>query len=78
MSVTHEDVIAVVRKANVVADPNKLRNELKLSEQGIDSLGVFNVLLLIEEQYELKIPDADIDRLSSISEIVDYLNQRLV
>lgn len=77
MRVTREDVIAAVREAKVVSDPEKLRDDIKLADQGIDSLGVFNILLVLGEKYGIEIPDSDVDQLTSINVITDYLNRCL-
>lgn len=77
MKVVREDIIAAVRDAKVVSDPDKLRDEVKLSDQGIDSLGVFNILLVLGEKYGIEIPDSDVDQLTTIAVMVDYLNRRL-
>jgi len=77
MKVMREDVIAAIRDAKVVSDPEKIRDDIKLSDQGIDSLGVFNILLLLGEKYGIEIPDSDVDQLASVVVIVDYLNRRL-
>jgi acyl carrier protein len=77
MKVSREDVVAVVRDAKIVSDPDKLRDDIKLSDQGIDSLAIFDFILQLQEKYNVQIPDADIDQLVSIPAIVDYLNQRL-
>jgi acyl carrier protein len=77
MKVVREDVIAAVRSAKVVTDPDKLRDDVKLVDQGIDSLGIFNIVLLLQERYGIEIPDSDVDQLINIAIIVDYLNRRL-
>jgi acyl carrier protein len=77
MKVMREDVIAAIRDAKVVSDPEKIRDDIKLSDQGIDSLGVFNILLLLGEKYGIEIPDSDVDKLASVVVIVEYLNRRL-
>ena len=77
MNIAREDVVAVIRDANVVSDPDNLRDDLTLADQGVDSLGIFNVILLLQEKYEVEIPDDDVDPLVSIPAIVNYLNQRL-
>ena len=76
MKVTREDVIDAVREAGVVSDPGKVRDEVKLSDQGVDSLGIFNIILVLQEKYEIEISDEDVDKLTNVSEIVDYLNSR--
>ena len=77
MSVVINDILAVIQEAKVVDNPNNLRSDIKLSEQGIDSLGIFNVLFLLDEKYSIEIPDTDIDHLTTIDAIVAYMNKRL-
>jgi acyl carrier protein len=77
MKVVREDVVAVAHDAKIVSDPDKLRDDIKLSDQGIDSLAIFDFILQLQEKYEIEIPDSDIDQLVSIPTIVDYLNRRL-
>lgn len=78
LKVKQEDIIEVIRKAKLIFDPSKLRDDIKLSDQGMDSLDFFNLILLLQEKYAIKIPDSDIDLLSTTSLIVNYLNDRLV
>ncbi|MFT5440709.1 MAG: acyl carrier protein [Alphaproteobacteria bacterium] len=77
MAVVREDVIAAVREADIVSDPDALRDDMPLTDQGVDSLGLFNIILLLQEKYDLEIPDADIDAMDTIQAIIDYLNGRL-
>lgn len=78
MQVTREDIIVAIQQAKVVEAPENLRSDVKLADQGIDSLGMFNVILTLQEKYGIEIPDPDIDRLNSIDELISYLNMRLV
>lgn len=77
MIVTRENVIAMVREAKVISSPDTLRDDMRLSDQGVDSLGVFDLLLRLGEKYGIEIPDADVDKLTTVSAILDYLNRRL-
>ncbi|CCH06367.1 hypothetical protein NH44784_024021 [Achromobacter xylosoxidans NH44784-1996] len=47
-----------------------------MADQGIDSLSLFNILLILEEREGIKIPDEDLDQLISVQSIVQYLNSR--
>ncbi len=77
MPVTRDDVLAAIQEAKAVQDVSKLRDEMKLTDQGVDSLEIFNVLLVISERYNIDIPDEDSDHLNTIKDIVEYLNRRL-
>lgn len=47
------------------------------SDLGADSLDVLELILALEEQLELDLPDEDMKRLKTVQEWMDYLNQRL-
>ncbi len=74
MQVTREDIDAAIQQAKVVNAPNSLRSDIKLTDQGIDSLGMFNVILVLQEKYAIEISDEDIDRLNTIEELIAYFN----
>lgn len=74
MKVTREEVIALAHKAKLGVDPTSLRDDLTLNDQGVDSIGVFSLILLLQEAYKIEIPDEAIDHLTSIPSVVDYLN----
>jgi acyl carrier protein len=74
MHATRDDIIAAIRQAKVIDDPDKLRSDMKLTDQGIDSLGMFSVILAIQEKYGIEIRDEDIGQLNTIDEMIAYLN----
>lgn len=47
------------------------------ADLGADSLDILELILALEEQLELDLPDEDMKRLKTVQEWVDYLNQRM-
>lgn len=43
---------------------------------GADSLDVLELIMGIEEEFELEIPDPDIDRLTTVKDLIDYVSER--
>lgn len=76
--VTQDDIMIIIESAGVTADLDKIRNGDELSEAGVDSLDLANILLAIEEKYDIKIPDEDVNSLATIGNIVSYLHNRKV
>lgn len=74
MKSSYNDIISIISEAKVAIDVKNIKQDIKLTEQGIDSLDIFNIILLIQEKYKIEIPDSDIDKLSSIDNIVNHLN----
>lgn len=78
MKATVENVKEVIAEAEVLGDVSDMVNDMPLREQGIDSLDVVNVYLLLEEKFDIKIPDEDLNQVQTINSIVEYINNKLV
>jgi acyl carrier protein len=77
MKATIENITKIIEKAEVLGDVDKLKNNIPLTEQGIDSLDLVNIYLLLEEKFGIKIPDEDLDQLQTIDSIVEYINSKV-
>ncbi|ACO62419.1 acyl carrier protein 1 [Micromonas commoda] len=66
-------VINVVKNFNKV-DPAKVSPTSSFSaDLGLDSLDTVEVVMAMEEEFAVEIPDADADKITSVSEAVEYL-----
>jgi len=77
MKATVENIKEIIVEAEVLGDINEMKSDIALSEQGIDSLDVVNVYLLIEEKFDVQIPDEDLAQVRTIDSIVEYVNNKL-
>ena len=78
MKATIENVKEVIAEAEVLGDASEMKSDVALSEQGIDSLDVVNIYLMLEEKFNVKIPDEDLSQVTTIDSIVEYINNKLV
>ena len=74
MKIERGDVVSVLRKVKMAKIPTDLRFDVSFADQGIDSLGMFEIILALQEHYALDIPDSDIDALRTVDDLVGYLN----
>lgn len=74
MKVTVEEIISIIEEAESMADIDTLKNNIPLTEQEVDSLDMANILLLLEEKFDVKIPDQDTNQLQSVDDIVTYIS----
>ncbi len=68
-----EKVVAMLsEQLNVAAD--KIKPESKIAEDlGADSLDRVELLMALEDEYGITIPEEDVDNLSTVQDVVDEL-----
>lgn len=68
-------VLSVVKNFDQV-DPTKVSPETKFAEDlGLDSLDVVEVVMAIEDEFAIEIPDTEADAIASIADAVDYISK---
>jgi len=77
MKIKYEDIVASIQKVKSFDEPEKLRTDIKLTDQGLDSLDLFSVILTLQETHNINIPDEDVDTLDTIDALLAYLNGKL-
>lgn len=61
----------VVHEEKVVNDDSHLIDDL-----GADSLDIVELVMAIEEEFEIEIPDKDADQLSTVKDVVEYVTDK--
>ena len=75
---TFEDVKRIlvdrvgVPEENVVNDP-----DATFEDMGLDSLAFVEIQLAIQQEYGFSIPDEDAEKLTTLGQGIEYVNQRL-
>lgn len=68
-----------VRK--IIADTlSKTEAEIKLESSltedlGADSLEIVELAMAMEEEFSIEIPDEDIEKIATVKDIIDYINE---
>ncbi|QFG40161.1 acyl carrier protein [Streptococcus mutans] len=61
----HNEKIEVTVKTNIQED------------LGIDSIALMEFIITLEDEFNLNIPDEDVEDIQTMGELVDYLSRRL-
>ena len=61
----HNEKIEVTVKTNIQED------------LGIDSIALIEFIITLEDEFNLNIPDEDVEDIQTMGELVDYLSRRL-
>ena len=60
------------------ANVEDMTMETKIGEDlGADSLDVVELLMAIEEEFDVEIPDEDIESLKTIGDVVEYIQNKI-
>ncbi len=60
------------------ANIDDMTMETKIGEDlGADSLDVVELLMAIEEEFSVEIPDEDIESLKTIGDVVEYIQNKI-
>jgi acyl carrier protein len=74
MSMTEQDLRRAMRRVFKTMDISAIDANGSLYEVGLDSLDHATLLLAVQEEFGVTIPDEDVDKCHSITAIVDYVN----
>lgn len=71
---TFDDVKAVVvEQLSIDAEAVKLESKI-IEDLGADSLDVVELIMALEEKFEVEIPDGDAEKLIKIEDVVNYID----
>jgi acyl carrier protein len=57
-------------------DAEDITEDSKIMEDlGADSLDVIELVMILEEEFDMEIPDSDIEELSTVGDVVEYIKE---
>ena len=74
MAVFEEIRDVVVEQLNVSPEAVKLESKI-IEDLGADSLDVVELIMALEEKFDIQIPDTEAEKLISIQNVVDYIEK---
>ena len=64
----------IVEQLNV--SPDEVKPEAKFVEDlGADSLDVVEMIMALEEKFEIEIPDSEAEKIQTVQDVVDYIEK---
>lgn len=65
----------IAEQLNVDAEEISLETSFK-EDLGADSLDLFELVMALEEEYSVEIPSEDLEKLTSVGTVVEYLKNK--
>ncbi|KAK7207467.1 acyl carrier protein-like protein [Myxozyma melibiosi] len=67
-------ILEVVKSFDKVTDASKITPEASFAaDLGLDSLDAVEVVMAIEEEFSIEIPDKEADEIKSVGQAIDYI-----
>ncbi|GAB6074342.1 acyl carrier protein [Nautilia lithotrophica] len=64
----------IVEQLNVA--PEEVKPEAKFVEDlGADSLDVVEMIMALEEKFEIEIPDSEAEKIQTVQDVIDYIEK---
>jgi acyl carrier protein len=64
----------IVEQLNVA--PEEVKPEAKFVEDlGADSLDVVEMIMALEEKFEIEIPDSEAEKIETVQDVIDYIEK---
>lgn len=58
-------------------DPEKVKTEASfIDDLGADSLDIVELVMAMEEEFDLEIPDEDAEKLKTVNDVQEYLTKK--
>jgi acyl carrier protein len=59
-------------------DPDKVVSSASFTDDlAADSLDIVELVMALEEEFEIEIPDEDAEKILTVQEVVDYINSHI-
>ena len=76
-----EEILEKVKKIIVeqlgVADTSVTMEASFIDDLGADSLDIVELIMALEEEFDMEIPDSDAEKVVSVGDVVDYIKDHV-
>jgi|SaaInlStandDraft_4_1057021.scaffolds.fasta_scaffold53114_2 acyl carrier protein len=75
MKVITQNIVELILQAGTQANESLINGDADLRGAGCDSLDMMNIVLIVQEKYNIEISDNELDSIQTVNDIVDILNK---
>ena len=67
----------IAEQLSIDVDEIKAESNFK-DDLGADSLDLFELVMSLEEEYDVEIPSEDLEKIATVSDVMEYLKAKVV
>ena len=69
-------IIQIIAEQLGINEDEVIPDAALIDDMGADSLDIVELVMAMEEEFEMEIPDEDAEKIVTVQDIVDYVNKR--
>lgn len=70
-------IVKVVSEELAISEEEITKDASFIDDLGADSLDVVELIMALEEEFDIEIPDEDAEEIATVSDAVDYIEENL-
>ncbi|CAI8029288.1 Acyl carrier protein [Geodia barretti] len=75
MATNQERLIEIIAKQLGVEEDNVTADASFMEDLGADSLDTVELVMALEEEFDIEIPDSDAEKIQTVQDALSYLNE---
>jgi acyl carrier protein len=77
MATNQERLIEIIAKQLGVDEDNVTADASFMEDLGADSLDTVELVMALEEEFDIEIPDSDAEKIQTVQDALSYLNEHV-
>ena len=72
-----EKVKAIIVEQLTVAENSVVMDASFIDDLGADSLDIVELVMALEEEFDIEIPDSDAEKVTTVGDVVEYIKENV-
>ncbi len=77
MAEVYDRIVKVVSEELAISEDEITEDASFIDDLGADSLDVVELIMALEEEFDIEIPDEDAEEIATVSDAVNYIEENL-
>ena len=77
MAVNQERIVDIIAKQLQISQSQVTPDASFMDDLGADSLDTVELIMVLEEEFDIEIPDSEAEKIRTVQDAINYLNEQV-